>query len=158
MAVEYSALLRICRCIPLPAPTAASSAKTGVGAVQQDAPLCPPIGSRPRCPLFKKRSTWLQSWHLSADCCRWSGYAVAALQTPPPLIAKRLMMSDKGFFTDGPRGVTRGQSTCFPCTMACGESFNTDLEHRSGEAMSEIRAQECTLLGAIRVHLLRHPA
>ncbi len=63
------------------------------------------------------------------------------------------------YFTDGPRGVARGQSTCFPCTMARGASFDTDLERRIGEAMSiEIRAQGCTLSGAICVNLLRHPA
>ena len=63
------------------------------------------------------------------------------------------------YFTDGPRGVARGQSTCFPCTMARGASFDTDLELRIGEAMSiEIRAQNCTLSGAVCVNLLRHPA
>ena len=46
------------------------------------------------------------------------------------------------FFTDGPRGVARGQSTCFPCLMARGASFDTALERRIGEAMAiEIRAQ-----------------
>lgn len=63
------------------------------------------------------------------------------------------------FFTDGPRGVARGQSTCFPVTMARGATFDTDLEHRIGEAMSlEIRAQGCNLSGAVCVNLLRHPA
>ncbi len=63
------------------------------------------------------------------------------------------------FFTDGPRGVARGNSTCFPCTMARGASFDTALEQRIGEAMSiEIRAQGCTLSGAVCVNLLRHPA
>jgi beta-glucosidase len=63
------------------------------------------------------------------------------------------------WFTDGPRGVARGNSTCFPCTMARGASFDTDLERRIGEAMSiEIRAQGCNLTGAVCVNLLRHPA
>ena len=63
------------------------------------------------------------------------------------------------YFTDGPRGVARGQSTCFPCTMARGASFDVDLERRIGEAMSiEIRAQDCNLSGAICINLLRHPA
>lgn len=62
------------------------------------------------------------------------------------------------FFTDGPRGVARGQSTCFPCTMARGASFDVDLERRIGEAMAiEIRAQGCNLSGAVCVNLLRHP-
>ena len=63
------------------------------------------------------------------------------------------------YFTDGPRGVARGQSTCFPVTMARGATFDTDLELRIGEAMSlEIRAQGCTFSGAVCVNLLRHPA
>jgi beta-glucosidase len=66
---------------------------------------------------------------------------------------------DPFWFTDGPRGVARGNSTCFPCTMARGASFDTDLEHRIGQAMGvEIRAQGCDLSGAVCVNLLRHPA
>lgn len=63
------------------------------------------------------------------------------------------------FFTDGPRGVVRGRSTCFPCTMARGASFDVDLERRIGEVMGiESRAQGCTLSGAVCINLLRHPA
>ena len=63
------------------------------------------------------------------------------------------------YFTDGPRGVARGSSTCFPCTMARGASFDVDLERRIGEVMGiEARAQGCTLSGAVCVNLLRHPA
>jgi beta-glucosidase len=63
------------------------------------------------------------------------------------------------WFTDGPRGVARGNSTCFPCTMARGASFDVDLERRIGEAMGiETRAQGCNLNGAVCVNLLRHPA
>ncbi len=62
------------------------------------------------------------------------------------------------WFTDGPRGVARGNSTCFPCSMARGASFDTDLEYRIGEAMGvEIRAQGCNLSGAVCFNLLRHP-
>jgi len=63
------------------------------------------------------------------------------------------------WFTDGPRGVARGESTCFPCTMARGATFDTDLETRIGEAMGkEIRAQDCDLSGAVCINILRHPA
>lgn len=63
------------------------------------------------------------------------------------------------YFTDGPRGVVRGNSTCFPVSMARGASFDTDLERRIGEAMGiEARAQGCNLSGAVCVNLLRHPA
>ena len=62
------------------------------------------------------------------------------------------------WFTDGPRGVARGQSTAFPCTMARGASFDAGLEHRIGVAMgAEARAQGCNLSGAVCVNLLRHP-
>ena len=63
------------------------------------------------------------------------------------------------YFTDGPRGVARGNSTCFPCTMARGATFDVDLERRIGEVMGiEARAQGCTLSGAVCINLLRHPA
>lgn len=63
------------------------------------------------------------------------------------------------WFTDGPRGVCRGNSTCFPVTMARGASWDVDLERRIGEAMAiEARAQGCNLSGAVCVNLLRHPA
>ena len=63
------------------------------------------------------------------------------------------------WFTDGPRGVARGQSTCFPCSMARGASFDPDLEHRIGQIMGvETRAQGCNLSGAVCFNLLRHPA
>lgn len=63
------------------------------------------------------------------------------------------------WFTDGPRGVARGQSTCFPCTMARGASFDPDLERRIGEVMGiETRAQDCNLNGAVCINILRHPA
>ena len=63
------------------------------------------------------------------------------------------------YFTDGPRGVGAGESTCFPVTMARGASFDVDLERRIGEAMGiEIRAQGRSLTGAVCINLLRHPA
>ena len=63
------------------------------------------------------------------------------------------------YFTDGPRGVARGQSTCFPCSMARGATFDPDLEQRIGEIIGiEARAQGCNLSGAVCFNLLRHPA
>lgn len=63
------------------------------------------------------------------------------------------------FFTDGPRGVAGGSSTCFPCSMARGASFDVDLERRIGEVMGiETRVNGCTLSGAVCINLLRHPA
>ncbi|MCH8507107.1 MAG: glycoside hydrolase family 3 C-terminal domain-containing protein, partial [Ectothiorhodospiraceae bacterium] len=62
------------------------------------------------------------------------------------------------WFTDGPRGVARGQSTCFPVSMARGASWDPELEQRIGEVMGiEMRAQGCNLSGAVCINLLRHP-
>jgi beta-glucosidase len=63
------------------------------------------------------------------------------------------------YFTDGPRGVARGNSTCFPCSMARGATFDPYLEQRIGEVIGkEARAQGCNLSGAVCFNLLRHPA
>lgn len=76
-----------------------------------------------------------------------AGSGIARLGVPPL------------YFTDGPRGVARGNSTCFPCSMARGATFDSDLEHRIGQIMGiEARAQGCTLSGAVCFNLLRHPA
>jgi beta-glucosidase len=62
-------------------------------------------------------------------------------------------------FSDGPRGVVTGDSTCFPVPMARGATFDADLERRIGEAMGiEARAQGANLSGAVCINLLRHPA
>ncbi len=62
-------------------------------------------------------------------------------------------------FSDGPRGVFRGHSTCFPVAMARGASWDVDLQRRVGDAIGqEIRAQGGNLYGGLCVNLLRHPA
>lgn len=62
-------------------------------------------------------------------------------------------------FTDGPRGVVMGNSTCFPVSMARGASFDRELERRIGEAIGkEARAQGANFFGGVCVNLLRHPA
>lgn len=62
-------------------------------------------------------------------------------------------------FTDGPRGVAAGKSTCFPVSMARGASFDRALEKRIGGAIGkEARAQGANCFGGICVNLLRHPA
>ncbi len=61
-------------------------------------------------------------------------------------------------FTDGPRGVALGRSTCFPVSMARGATFDRDLEERIGEAMGiEARAQGSDFFGGVCVNLPRHP-
>lgn len=62
-------------------------------------------------------------------------------------------------FTDGPRGVVMGKSTCFPVSMARGASFDRALEARIGDAIGkEARAQDANFFGGVCVNLLRHPA
>src|ERR1019366_5817167 len=62
-------------------------------------------------------------------------------------------------FSDGPRGVTLGHSTCFPVSMARGATWDPRLEARVGAAMgSEARAQGANLIGSVCINLLHHPA
>ena len=62
-------------------------------------------------------------------------------------------------FTDGPRGVVMGKSTCFPVSMARGASFDRALENRIGDAIAmEARAQGANCFGGVCINLLRHPA
>ncbi len=62
-------------------------------------------------------------------------------------------------FSDGPRGVVVGASTCFPVSMARGATFDPDLEERIGDAIGlELRAAGATFYGGVCVNLLRHPA
>ena len=62
-------------------------------------------------------------------------------------------------FTDGPRGVVMGNSTCFPVTMARGATWDPDLEREIGRAIGlEGRAQGANLFAGVCINLLRHPA
>ena len=40
-------------------------------------------------------------------------------------------------FTDGPRGVVMGESTCFPSSMVRASSFDPSLEYRVGKAIAD---------------------
>lgn len=62
-------------------------------------------------------------------------------------------------FSDGPRGVVMGKSTCFPVSMARGASFDRNLERRIGNTIGkEARAQGANYFGGVCINLLRHPA
>lgn len=61
-------------------------------------------------------------------------------------------------FTDGPRGVALGRSTCFPVSMARAAGWDRELEERIGGAMGvEARAQGADFFGGVCVNLPRHP-
>lgn len=62
-------------------------------------------------------------------------------------------------FTDGPRGVVMGNSTCFPVSIARAASFDRKLEKEIGEAIGkEARAQGANYFAGVCVNLLMHPA
>ncbi|MEX2717570.1 MAG: beta-glucosidase [Candidatus Sigynarchaeota archaeon] len=61
-------------------------------------------------------------------------------------------------FTDGPRGVVMGASTCFPVSMARGATWDPALEERVGRAIAvEARAQGANFFAGVCINLLRHP-
>ena len=62
-------------------------------------------------------------------------------------------------FSDGPRGVVMGHSTCFPVSMARGASFDRELERRVGDVIGkECRAQGANFFAGVCLNLLRHTA
>ncbi len=62
-------------------------------------------------------------------------------------------------FTDGPRGVVMGNSTCFPVSMARAASFDREMEYQIGDAIGkEARAQGANYFAGVCVNLLMHPA
>ncbi len=61
-------------------------------------------------------------------------------------------------FSDGPRGVVMGNSTCFPVSMARGASFDDELEYEIGSAMAdEVIAGGGNYFAGICINLLRNP-
>lgn len=59
-------------------------------------------------------------------------------------------------FTDGPRGVVMGNSTCFPVSMARAASFDRELERQIGDAIGkEARAQGSNYFAGVCVNLLQ---
>ena len=61
-------------------------------------------------------------------------------------------------FTDGPRGVVMGNSTCFPSSMVRASSFDPELEYRVGKAIAdEAIAQGANLFAGVCINLVRNP-
>jgi beta-glucosidase len=62
-------------------------------------------------------------------------------------------------FSDGPRGVVIGSSTCFPVSMARGASWDLDLEEKIGNIIGiEAKIHGANYFGGVCINLLRHPA
>ncbi|MFX1297188.1 MAG: glycoside hydrolase family 3 protein, partial [Promethearchaeota archaeon] len=63
------------------------------------------------------------------------------------------------YFSDGPRGVVMGNSTCFPVSMARGASWDLELEVKIGNVIGiEAKVQGANFFGGVCINLLRHPA
>ncbi len=105
-----------------------------------------------------KEKVWLLNgnWNMVTNQIRYKN-----AYNPTPITTngvKRLGITPIKF-TDGPRGVVMGRSTCFPVSMARGASFDRGLEKRIGDAIGkEARAQGANFFGGVCVNLLRHPA
>ena len=62
-------------------------------------------------------------------------------------------------FTDGPRGVGIGESTCFPAAIGRGASWDVELEERVAQAMGiEASAQGANFFAGICINIPRHPS
>jgi beta-glucosidase len=61
-------------------------------------------------------------------------------------------------FSDGPRGVSMGHSTCYPVAIARGASFDVSLEQQIASAIGvECRAQGANFWAGICINVVRHP-
>lgn len=61
-------------------------------------------------------------------------------------------------FCDGPRGVVSGRSTCFPVAMACGATFDRDLEYRVGTVIGrEVLANGGNYFGGVCMNIPYNP-
>ncbi len=61
-------------------------------------------------------------------------------------------------FTDGPRGVVMGNSTCLPVSMCRASTFDDDLEYRAGKMIAaEAIAQGANYFAGICINLVRNP-
>ncbi len=61
-------------------------------------------------------------------------------------------------FTDGPRGVVMGKSSCFPVSMLRGASFDENLEYEVGTAIAkEAIAAGANYFAGICINLIRNP-
>jgi beta-glucosidase len=61
-------------------------------------------------------------------------------------------------FTDGPRGVVMGESTCLPAAICRASAFDDDLEYRAGKLIAdEAVAQGANFFAGICINVVRNP-
>ncbi len=96
------------------------------------------------------------NWNMIRDSIKYK-----RTYNPVPINShgcKRLKI-DPIRFTDGPRGVVMGQSTCFPVSIARAASFDRDLERQIGEAIgAEAKESGANLFAGVCINLMMHPA
>ncbi len=108
--------------------------------------------------MILREKVWMLNgnWDIFGNVEKYqNGYNPVPIETNG---CPRLGVSPIGF-SDGPRGVVMGHSTCFPVSMARGASFDPELEKRVGDVIGkEARAQGANFFGGVCINLLRHPA
>ena len=84
-----------------------------------------------------KQMTFSEKVHMIAGHCKLTDSMGGGSYNSVPYYfggCKRLGIPELAF-CDGPRGVVSGHSTCFPVAMACGATFDRDLEREVGRAI-----------------------
>ena len=99
---------------------------------------------------------------LDGDQALWPGLAAFFIKgyNHRPLVAGAVeRLGIPGIrFTDGPRGVVMGRSTCFPVTSSRGASWDIELEEEIGRAIGlEARAQGANLFGGVVADIAPSP-
>jgi beta-glucosidase len=112
--------------------------------------------------LFEQLTERERRWLLDGDTPVWPGLLSMVKQyNVEPIVAGAVeRLGIPGIrFTDGPRGVVMGASTCFPVPIARAATFDVTLEEEVGRAIgAEARAQGANFFGGVCVNLTRHPA
>jgi beta-glucosidase len=124
-----------------------------------DAPGVPPPPPAGLDPAVEARvDAWLAQMSLEEKVAQMHG--IGPSETELWLTAANERLGIPGFaMTDGPRGVTAGNATCFPVGMARGASFDRELERAIGAAVGlETAAKGGNVILAPTVNVLRHPA
>lgn len=132
------------------------------GVLKEDVPLTKEQIEEKAGLLLAQMSLEEKIHQMSGDTPLLRGLAELffAYNKHPLPAGENLRLSIPGIrFSDGPRGVVVGHSTCFPVAMARGASWDRDLEERIGDAIGvEARAQGANFFGGVCINVLRHPA
>lgn len=126
------------------------------------APVCPgeppPAGDDLDPAIEARVDAWLAQMSIEEKIAQMHGTGPDAGELWTTAANERLGIP--GFaMTDGPRGVTAGNATCFPVGIARGATFDVFLEYELGVAIGlETAAKGGNVILAPTVNVLRHPA